>query len=139
MFSSPIFCWQPLRAELDLDRAPVDVEKEVVVAKIETKDKSDSPPRNVIYKTKSTGWVTLQILPSPSAIRERIENAENERDKVAAAVGARGHSGKASVVGEDRCMRCCRVGMLLLPRLEGFQGREDRKRQLRFGCIHTVL
>jgi len=44
---------EPLRAELDLDRTPVDVEKEEA-AKIETNDKSKSPARTLIYKAKST-------------------------------------------------------------------------------------
>lgn len=45
------FCWQPLRAELDLDLAPVDVEKEEE-AKIKTKGKPDSPPRNNLQNQK---------------------------------------------------------------------------------------
>ena len=53
---------EPLRAELDLDRTPVDVEKEEA-AKIETNDKSKSPARTLIYKAKST---EQEHLPNPT-------------------------------------------------------------------------
>ena len=56
------FPWQPLRAEFDLDRTPVDVEKEEA-AKIETNDKSKSPARTLIYKAKST---EQEHLPNPT-------------------------------------------------------------------------
>jgi hypothetical protein len=101
LFSPPLFLGlflaQPLRAELDLDRAPVDVEKEEA-AKIGTKDKSKSPPHNNLQSQKYRPPSKSYLL-RPSAIRGHRE-CGNERDTVAAEaeVGAATHSGKASGV-----------------------------------------
>ena len=76
--SSPIlvlispFPWQPLRAELDLDRTPVDVEKEEA-AKIETNDKSKSPARSNLQIQKYRAGAPSKI----HLLRPPVEGMEN--------------------------------------------------------------